>query len=75
MVTYRDVPAYVDNDFYQAYEWFAFCELMEWPPYEGGWMEWPAVALGVMAAFKLERKTERERHSDDLGTSTPGNSH
>lgn len=57
----------MNEDFWQAYEWFAMSELLEREPYSGGWMEWPAVAVIVMMAFKTERNLERKA-TDDNGT-------
>ena len=54
-ITYRDIPKYVDDIFYQAYSWYTLVKLLEYPPYSGGWMDWPAVAVDVLAAFTLEQ--------------------
>uniref|UniRef100_A0A7C3EBW5 Uncharacterized protein n=1 Tax=Gracilinema caldarium TaxID=215591 RepID=A0A7C3EBW5_9SPIR len=54
-ITYRDIPKYIDDVFYQAYSWYAMVKLLEYPPYPGGWMDWPSVAVDVLAAFTYEQ--------------------
>lgn len=54
-ITYRDIPRYIDDVFYQAYSWYAMVKLLEYPPYPGGWMDWPSVAVDVLAAFTYEQ--------------------
>ncbi|WP_304223127.1 hypothetical protein [Gracilinema caldarium] len=54
-ITYREIPKYVNDEFFQAYSWYALVKLLEYPPYPGGWMDWPAVAVDVLAAFTLEQ--------------------
>jgi len=54
-ITYREIPAYVNETFYQAYSWYALVKLLEYPPYPGGWMDWPSVAVDVLAAFTYEQ--------------------
>ncbi|WP_304225417.1 hypothetical protein [Gracilinema caldarium] len=54
-ITYRDIPKFVDEIFYQAYAWYAMVKLLEYPPYPGGWMDWPSVAVDILAAFTHEK--------------------
>lgn len=66
-IRYRDIPDYVNEDFFEAYQWWVLSKVMEVPPYSSGWMDWPSVAVAVTAAFNLEQKTmeREEREAND----------
>lgn len=66
-ISYREIGRYVNERFYQAYAWYVMAKLLEpYPPYPGGWMDWPEVAVTVLRAFSLEQKRieqeQMERH-------------
>lgn len=61
----------MNEAFWYAYEWYQLNEILETDPYEGGWMEWPAAATQVLAAFRTERNIERkESGAHDHGANT-----
>lgn len=64
LIRYREIPDFVNDDFFDAYHWWSMCKVLDVPPYDGGWMEWPADAIAVMAAFNIEQRImdEEERN-------------
>ncbi len=62
-ISYRQIPLYVNEQFYQAYSWYVQTKLLApYPPYPGGWMDWPEVAVVVLRAFNLEQnRMEQEQ--------------
>jgi hypothetical protein len=65
-VEYRNIPRFVNDAYWKAYEWFVMTEVLAVPPYPGGWMDWPEVGVTVLAAFRTEHNIERqERPSHD----------
>lgn len=46
---------YFTEEFWEAYEFFATTEILEAPPFSGGWTTWPAVAMQTLLVLKAER--------------------
>jgi len=56
-VSAASVPVFFTEEFWEAYEFYAACELLGEigaQPFSGGWATWPEVALKTLLAFRAE---------------------
>lgn len=51
----EEVNSYFTEEFWEAYEFFATTEILEVPPFSGGWTTWPDLARQTLVLFKAER--------------------
>jgi hypothetical protein len=62
-----EVASYFTEEFWAYHEMFAMTEILEIPPYGGGWTSWPAENAQALALFKAERNridAEEARRDD-----------
>jgi len=67
-----DVKKFFTDAFWEAYEFYATSEILEAPPFSGGWTTWPAIAMQTLLLFKAEAnryeneelKKTRDGHDD-----------
>lgn len=65
-VKYCEVGEYVNQSFFDAYQWWVLNKILEFPPYSSGWMEWPENAVSVISAFNTERNImDKEKWNKD----------
>jgi hypothetical protein len=50
-----DVLTYFTDEWWEAYEFFAMTEVLEAPPFSGGWTSWPAIATQTLFILKSEQ--------------------
>ena len=50
-----DVRKYFTEEFWEAWDFFATTEILEAPPFSGGWTTWPDVARRTLLVLKQER--------------------
>lgn len=60
-----DVPRYFTEEFWDAYEFFAATEILETPPFSGGWTSWPAIAVDILLTFRTERNRCDQEEIED----------
>jgi hypothetical protein len=69
-ITAGDVPKYFNEEFWSAYEFFAMTEILEVPPFSGGWTAWPAIAVSILFTLRAERNRCDKEEIEDKSQTT-----